>query len=101
MSFAPDIDVEIEMDASLFPASKHLVVTTSKKVFAWSNSGIAELFSSGSEGIVAAKNSKDGSGILAVADAQVVVLHDTKKGMEKSYRLKGMEVCLSIVLLET
>ena len=54
---------------------------------------MTELFHSGSGGIVAAKKlSGDDDGSLAIADSQVVILHDIKKGMQKSYRLKGSEV---------
>ena len=51
-----------------------------------------EIFRSGSGGIVAAKKTADGAGLLAVADSEVVLLHDIKKGMQKSYRLKGTDV---------
>ena len=57
-------------------------------------SGVVELFRSGSEGIVAARKLDGNSGTLAVADSHVVVLHDIHKGMQRSYRLKGSEVCL-------
>jgi hypothetical protein len=75
-----------------FPPSHHLIVTTRKNVFSWNSRGLSDLFHSGSEGIVAAKKAKDGSGMLAVADSQVVVLHDVRRGMERSYRLKGADV---------
>ncbi|KAI9715249.1 MAG: hypothetical protein M1812_006060 [Candelaria pacifica] len=74
-----------------FPEFHHLVVTTSKGVNYWTSEGIQEVFHSGSEGIVAAKKSRDSSGVIAVADSQVVVLHDTKRALEKSYRLKGTD----------
>jgi hypothetical protein len=75
-----------------FPPSHHLIITTNKNIYSWDSRGLSGLFRSGSEGIVAAKKAKDGSGILAVADSQVVVLHDVKRGMERSYRLKGADV---------
>ena len=75
-----------------FPRSHHLIVTTAKGVFTWSSHGVKEIFRSGSEGIVAAKKASNGSGLLAVADSQVVVLHDVNKGMQRSYRLKGSDV---------
>lgn len=51
-----------------------------------------ELFTSGSRGILAAKESRDGGGQIAVADSQVVVLYDISHGSNKSYRLKGSDV---------
>ncbi len=82
-----------------FPKSHHLIVTTAKGVFAWDNHGVKEIFRSGSEGIVAAKKANNGSGLLAVADSQVVVLHDINKGMQRSYRLRGSDVC-ALCLIE-
>jgi hypothetical protein len=75
-----------------FPPSHHLIVTTRRNVCSWNARGLTDIFHSGSEGIVAAKKATDGSGMLAVADSQVVVLHDVGRGMEKSYRLKGGDV---------
>jgi len=56
----------------------------------WNDSFCATVFTSGSEGILAAKRSKDGA-ILAVADAQIVILHKVDQGQHQSYRLKGAE----------
>lgn len=78
--------------SSTFPKSHHLIVTTAKGVFTWGSHGVKEIFRSGSEGIIAAKRASNGSGLLAVADSQVVVLHDVNKGMQRSYRLKGSDV---------
>ncbi|KAI9808817.1 MAG: hypothetical protein M1827_007192 [Pycnora praestabilis] len=84
----PDSTVD---EALLFPRSHHLIVTSKTNVYSWNASRVTEIFRSGSKGIVAAKNARDGSRILAVADSQVVVLHDAKRGMDKSYRLKGAD----------
>ena len=75
-----------------FPSEYQLIVTTSQGVFAWDMLGVTELFRSGSGGIVAAKKLTNDRPSLAVADSQVVILHDAEKGMQKSYRLKGSEV---------
>lgn len=84
-----------DFDLPYFPTSHHLVITTSRHVYSCDDSGVTQIFRSGSGGIVAAKRAKDGSGMLAVADSQVVVLHDIKKGQQRSYRLKGAEVMLT------
>lgn len=76
-----------------FPPSQQLIVTTTSGVFVWDMNGLTEIFRSGSEGIVAAKKVGTDNGVLAVADSQVVVLHNIEKGMQRSYRLKGSEVC--------
>ena len=78
-----------------FPPSNRLIITTTKGVYIWDVYGISEIFRSGSEGIVAAKKIASGSEMLAVADSQVVVLHDISGGMQKSYRLKGSDVGVS------
>ncbi|KAL0637538.1 hypothetical protein Q9L58_003427 [Maublancomyces gigas] len=69
-----------------------LFVTTSTKVTVWDAEGCNVVFTSGSEGIVAAKRAKDGS-VLAIADSQVVMLHRIEEGQDKSYRLKGTQRC--------
>lgn len=74
------------------PLSNRLIITTKKGVYIWDAYGIAEIFRSGSEGIAAAKKIVIGSEMLAVADSQVVVLHDINGGLQRSYRLKGSDV---------
>jgi len=75
-----------------FPSDHHLVITTEQHVLSFDHRGLHKIFKSGSSGILASKEAVDGSGTLAIADSQVVVLHQVEKGMEKSYRLKGTEV---------
>lgn len=79
-------------DAVVVRPNRHLIVTTTRGVFTWGNNGVNEIFRSGSGGIVAARRAKNGSSLLAVADSHVVVLHDTRKGMQKSYKLRGSDV---------
>lgn len=75
-----------------FPPSNRLIITTGKGVYIWDVYGISEIFRSGSEGIVAAKKIASSREMLAIADSQVVVLHDISGGMQRSYRLKGSDV---------
>lgn len=79
-----------------FPPSNRLLITTKKGVYIWDAYGIAEIFRSGSEGIAAAKKVVFGNEMLAVADSQVVVLHDISGGLQRSYRLKGSDVGVSL-----
>ena len=76
-----------------FPPQSRLIITTTKGVYTWDASGFTEIFRSSSEGIVAAKKLTNDKGMLAVADSQVVLLHEIKGDTQKSYRLKGSEVC--------
>ncbi|KAL8697254.1 MAG: hypothetical protein Q9224_002407 [Gallowayella concinna] len=55
--------------------SHHLIITTAQGVYTCGSHGITEIFRSGSKGIVAAKRASHGSGVLAVADDQLVILH--------------------------
>ena len=75
-----------------FPPSNQLIITTKRGVYTWDAYGITEVFRSGSEGIAAAKKIVVGNEMLAVADSQVVVLHDISGGLQRSYRLKGSDV---------
>ena len=96
----PSIAIEefgtYDQHISAFPPQHHLIVTTTRGVYIWDAHGVTEIFRSGSEGIVAAKRVTSGSEMLAVADSQVVVLHEFNGGLQRSYRLKGSEVSTSI-----
>ncbi|KAL6716699.1 hypothetical protein ACLMJK_006267 [Lecanora helva] len=74
-----------------FPSNNKLIVTTTKGVYSWDGVAVSELFHSGSKGIVAAKKLTNEKDMLAVADSQVVVLHNTKGEPQRTYRLKGSE----------
>ncbi|KAI6804095.1 WD40 repeat-like protein [Hortaea werneckii] len=74
-----------------FPSNNHLLITTPSSVQAWDAAGLHTIFNSSRSGIVAAREAKDGSGVLAVADKHVVVLHDTKRGQEQSWGLNADE----------
>ncbi|KAI7286923.1 WD40 repeat-like protein [Hortaea werneckii] len=72
-----------------FPSNNHLLITTPSSVQAWDAAGLHNIFKSSRSGIVAATEAKDGSGVLAVADKHVVVLHDPKRGREQSWGLNA------------
>lgn len=72
-----------------FPDNCHLVITTPRQIFAWDKTGIHSLFRSRRSSIVAAREAKDGSGVLAIASRNVVVLHDTKRGKDESWGLNA------------
>ncbi|KAF1990456.1 hypothetical protein K402DRAFT_325034, partial [Aulographum hederae CBS 113979] len=74
-----------------FPPDHHLIITTESRILSWSANGIYDVFKSGSRGICAAKEARDGSGVLAIADSQVVVLHDVREKEGGTYRLKGTD----------
>ena len=76
-------------DPFAFPSNNHLLVTTAKHIYAWDSTGVLTIFKSSKSSIVAAREAKDGSGVVAVADKHVVVLHDTKRGQERSWGLKA------------
>jgi hypothetical protein len=79
-------------DGFKFPATHHLVVTTKKHVLTVDGDGIRKIFTSGSGGIMAAKEAPDGSGTLAIADSMIVLLHRIERGMDHSHRLKSAAV---------
>lgn len=72
-----------------FPNSCHLIITTPRHVFTWDKSGVHSLFRSRRSSIVAAREATDGSGVLAIASRNVVVLHDTKRGKDESWGLNA------------
>ncbi|TGZ83383.1 WD40 repeat-like protein [Ascodesmis nigricans] len=69
-----------------------LFITTHSQIKAWDQSSCDTVFSSSSRGIVAAKRARDGSAV-AIADAQVVMLHNYKETQDKTYRLKATQRC--------
>ena len=73
-------------------SSHHLVITTKSRVLCYDASGLSSIFTCRSGGIIAAKEADNGT--LAIADSQVVILHKVGKDMERSYRLRGEEVCM-------
>ena len=81
-----------ESAAFNFPGSHQLIITTPKSIFIWSRNGILPVFQSGTGGIVAARKAGKHRELLAVADSQVVLLHDMKRGSKRSYKLKGSDV---------
>lgn len=82
-----------------FLSTHHLVITTAQGVYTCGSHGITEVFRSGSKGIVAAKRASSGSAILAVADDHLLILHDVRKGMQSTYRLRSADVCHRCSLL--
>lgn len=72
-----------------FPSNNHLLIACPSKILSWDSGGINTIFQSGKAGIVAAREAKDGSGMLAIADKQVVVLHDTRRRQKKSWGLQA------------
>ena len=72
-----------------FLEDNHILITTPSQICAWDSSGIHIILKSRRSGIVAAREAKDGSGVLAVADEQNVVLHDSKRGRDQSWGLEA------------
>ena len=71
-----------------FPSTLQVVVTTCRGVYYWGHHGVRKVFKSESKGIVAAKRTSNEKELLAVADSQVVILHDIDKGIQRTYKLK-------------
>lgn len=67
-------------------------MVTSKHVHAICDTDTRILFTSGSQGIVSAKEGPIGAGHLAFSDSHNVVIHQIEHGLDRSYRLKGAEV---------
>lgn len=78
-------------DQFVFPKNSHLLITTPSQIYSWDSTGIHTVFRSTKNGIVTASETQDGSGTLAVANKHVVILHDTKRGHEKSWGLDANE----------
>ena len=76
---------------SVIPPEQYLLVTTAAGLYTWDGFDVRKIFNSSKKGILTAKASKDGKQVLAVADSNVVVLHDCKRGREQSWGLNGQD----------
>ncbi|KAI9785561.1 MAG: hypothetical protein M1816_000372 [Peltula sp. TS41687] len=91
---APDEILQIEdvnVEPPWFPKGHRLIIVNHRNILSWDIGGIHELFRSNSEGILAAKSVyREGHHFLAVADTEVIILHDIRVRMDEhsSYRLK-------------
>ncbi|KAL8708597.1 MAG: hypothetical protein Q9220_006533 [cf. Caloplaca sp. 1 TL-2023] len=79
-----------------FSKNHHLLTATAAGVYTCGSDGVTEIFTSGSKGIVAVERTANGSGLLAVADSHLIIIHDIRQGMRKSYRLRSADgqVCM-------
>lgn len=74
------------------PFERNMLITTPNAIHQRSRAGDMIVFQCESaDGIVNARAATDNSSLLAVADSQVVVLHDIAQMREKKHMLKGGE----------
>ena len=75
------------------PFQRNLFIATPNAIYQRSQTGNKLLFSCDcAEGIVNARVSTNNSGVLAVADGQIVVLYDATRERKKKHILKGGDV---------
>ncbi|KAF2877193.1 hypothetical protein BDV95DRAFT_463201, partial [Massariosphaeria phaeospora] len=75
---------------SQLPPDHNLCVTTPSAIYFHTSSTRRRLFQCATpEGILNARAAKDNSGLLAVADSQLVILFDAARGRDREYRLKS------------
>ncbi|KAF2440412.1 hypothetical protein P171DRAFT_420097, partial [Karstenula rhodostoma CBS 690.94] len=74
------------------PVSLRLFIATPNAIYAHSSAAPKRtLFEGTSDGIVNARAAKDNSSLLAVADSQLVILHDPARRGDRKYALKNYE----------
>ena len=76
------------------------MITTSGAIYSWDQAGLHRVFTSSKRAIFAAKEAKDGTQILAIADRHTVVLHDCRRNREESWGLEGDDSADHVRLLE-
>ncbi|KAF2681212.1 hypothetical protein K458DRAFT_275523, partial [Lentithecium fluviatile CBS 122367] len=79
------------MNTSRLPADFNLFIATPSAIHAYDQSSRRPLFECVTDGIVNARAAKDNSSLLAIADSQLVILHDPTRGADRKYRLKSRE----------
>jgi hypothetical protein len=76
-----------------FTLGRGLFIATPNTVHLKSQLADESLFEcEATDGIANARASKDNSSLFAVADGQVVILHDATRGKDRKYRLKKGDV---------
>ena len=74
------------------PADLNLFIATSNAIYVHNcSAGERPLFECASDGIVNARLARDGSSLLAIADSQLVILHDSARKGDRRYALKSYE----------
>jgi hypothetical protein len=80
------------------PFKHNLFIATPNSIYLHSQAGDKVLFQcDSSNGIVNALASRDNNGLLAVADSQIVILHDTARNRDRKHKLKGGDVTSVLV----
>lgn len=75
------------------PFDQSLFVATPNAIYLRSQLARKKLFEcETANGIVNARASKDNSSLFAVADGQVVILHDATRSRDRKYKLKNGDV---------
>jgi len=75
------------------PFEQSLFVTTPNKIYLRTQLACETLFECETpNGIVNARASKDNSSLFAIADGQVVILHDASRTKDRKYKLKSGDV---------
>jgi membrane-bound inhibitor of C-type lysozyme len=78
---------------SPLPLEQSLFIATPNAIHLRSQLATKTLFQCETDdGLVNARASKDNSSLFAVADGQVVILHDVTCGKDKKYKLKNGDV---------
>jgi hypothetical protein len=81
------------------PLDQNLFVATPNAIHLRSQLGRKTLFEcETANGIVNARASKDNSSLFAVADGQVVILHDATRGQDRKYKLRNGDVLMACLL---
>lgn len=75
------------------PFEQSLFVTTPNKIYLRTQLARETLFEcETANGIVNARASKNNSSLFAIADGQVVILHDASRTKDRKYKLKSGDV---------
>ena len=75
-----------------FPANYHLIVTTETQVLLMARKDIQSLLVSPTGGILVAREAKDRSGNIAIADEQTVLIHKSRTSPGRTYKLHAAKV---------
>lgn len=84
---------------SRIPTNHRLLVATSENILLLSKKGVRPLLNSPSGGILAVKEAKNGSGNIALADGQIVIIQNIEKVAGNTFKLHAEKVCTTPITI--
>lgn len=84
---------------SRIPTTHRLLIATAESILLLSEKGVRPILNSPSGGILAVKEAKNGSGNIALADGQIIIIQNIEKVAGKTFKLHAEKVCTTSITI--